>query len=115
MIMKNKKALLIILAAILGMIALVFLNLITPTNAVKNLETETHTSFISGMIVETTEFYFIFQNDIGSLYIVYLSQIPELSSEIYVVGDTVTIYFKGDILEISPSEFQDIIKITKEV
>jgi len=68
---------------------------------------------VSGEIVEATEEYFVFQDEIGIMYSVNLSEIAESSNSVYEVGDFVTVYFKGDILEIDPAEFQEIVRVEK--
>lgn len=109
----NKKVLLVISFTIVGIIVFISLILLNCTNALEDLET--NTSLISGVIVETAEDSFVFQDERDSLYEVYLSQIAEFSDEVYVVGDIITLYFKGGILESSPAGFQEIVNITKEV
>jgi len=106
----NKKVLLVISFITVGIIIFISLILLNRTNKLEDLEV--HTSFVSGVIVEVVEDSFVFQDEIGGLYTVHLSQISEFSNEVYAVGDIITIYFDGVIKESSPAGFQKITNLT---
>lgn len=64
---------------------------------------------ISGEIIESASDGFVFQNKSGEQYAVDATSTSE-----YSVGDYVTVYYRGEILEISPARFKHVIKIELE-